>query len=76
MTKLGHVQRGGTPTVFDRLLATQLGAAAIDQLRRGAAGRLVGILGGRVATTPLGEVASKTKELDHGLLELARVLAD
>jgi 6-phosphofructokinase 1 len=76
VTKLGHVQRGGTPTVFDRLLATQLGAAAIDQLHLGAAGRLVGILGGRVATTPLGEVASKTKELDHGLLELARVLAD
>lgn len=75
VTKLGHVQRGGIPTVADRLLATQLGAAAVEHLDRGQAGVLMGLLEGRVATTPLVEVANKKKELDRGLLELARVLA-
>ncbi len=75
VTRLGHVQRGGVPTVFDRLLATQLGAAAVEQLSAGAAGALVGMLHGRVATTPLAEVAIKKKEFDRDLLNLARILS-
>lgn len=75
VTRLGHVQRGGVPTVFDRLLATQLGAAAVEQLSAGAAGALVGMLHGRVATTPLAEVAIKKKEFDRDLLNLARLLS-
>ena len=75
MTTLGHVVRGGTPTAFDRVLATRLGAAAVDQLARKEAGVLVGIIANQIAATPLAEVAGRTKPIDVGLLGLARVLA-
>lgn len=75
VTKLGHVQRGGAPGAFDRLLATRLGAAATDLLSRGEHGLLVGLLKGEIAATPLAEVVTNSKPLDLDLLELARVLA-
>lgn len=74
-TILGHVQRGGSPGAFDRLLATRLGAAATQCLARGEHGVLVGQLNGAVATTPLSEVAANRKPLDTSLFELAKVLA-
>jgi 6-phosphofructokinase 1 len=74
-TILGHVQRGGTPGAFDRLLATRLGAAAVDRLARGEKGVLVGLLGGQVAATPLEEVVATKKPLDLALFDLARMLA-
>lgn len=75
VTILGHVQRGGAPGAFDRLLATQLGAAAVDALARGEDGVLVGWVRGEVALTPLSEVAGRAKALDPQLLALAQVLA-
>ncbi|MBC8249306.1 MAG: 6-phosphofructokinase [Anaerolineales bacterium] len=75
VTTLGHVQRGGAPGAFDRLLATRLGAAATEQLARGERGLLVGLLKGEMAATPLAEVVANKKPLDLRLLELARVLA-
>lgn len=75
VTILGHVQRGGAPGAFDRLLATRLGAAAVGALARGEHGVLVGWIRGQVATTPLAEVAGKVKPLEPELLELARILA-
>jgi 6-phosphofructokinase 1 len=75
VTTLGHVVRGGAPTAGDRILATRLGAAAVDQLARGVSGVLVGVRGGDIITTPLAEVAGKTKGVNQELLELARVLA-
>jgi len=75
VTTLGHVVRGGVPTAADRVLATRLGAAAIDQLARGTPGVLVGVRGNDITTTPLAEVAGKTKGVDQELLALARVLA-
>lgn len=74
-TILGHVQRGGAPTAFDRLLATRLGAAAAAHLARGQHGVLVGLLQGEIAATPLADVVTYKKPLDPGLLELAGVLA-
>ena len=74
-TILGHVQRGGTPGAFDRLLATRLGAAAVERLAAGEKGVLVGLQRGQIATTPLADVVANKKPLDLGLLELARVLA-
>lgn len=74
-TILGHVQRGGTPTHFDRMLGTRLGTAAVDCLVRGEAGVLVGLGGKDVVTTPLAEVVGRTKPLDLSLLEMARILA-
>lgn len=75
VTTLGHVVRGGVPTAFDRVLATRLGAAAVDQLARGEPGVLVGLDRNEIAATPLADIAGKTKPIDRELLELARVLA-
>jgi 6-phosphofructokinase 1 len=74
-TKLGHVQRGGTPNVFDRVLATQLGAAAIDCFREGRHGVMVGLLNGRIATTELSLVATSRKVFDEDAFKLAGILA-
>ena len=75
MTRLGHVQRGGTPGAFDRILGSRLGAAAIDFIGRGESGCLVGIHRGEIVHTPLSEVAGRSKPVDTHLLELARALA-
>jgi 6-phosphofructokinase 1 len=75
VTKLGHVQRGGAPGLFDRMLGTRLGAAATEYLARGEYGILVGLLRGEIVATPLAEVVAGKKPLDLRLLELARVLA-
>lgn len=72
---LGHVQRGGTPTARDRILATKLGAAAIDALLDGNDGHMVGELRGETALTPLEDTWQKRKVLDRSLLELAQMLA-
>jgi 6-phosphofructokinase 1 len=74
-TILGHVQRGGRPTAYDRLLATRLGAGAIETLARGACGVLTGMRGGRLTATPFAEVVGRQKGLDPDLIKLARVLA-
>lgn len=74
-TILGHVQRGGTPTAFDRLLASRLGAAAATRLLRNEHGVLVGLQQGRIGSTPLAEVVGRQKPLDPDLLALLRTLA-
>lgn len=73
-TTLGHMQRGGAPTAYDRLLATRLGAGAVAALARGETGVLVGMIQSRVTTTPLAEVAGLQKPIDPELFVLAKVL--
>jgi 6-phosphofructokinase 1 len=75
VTTLGHVQRGGAPGAFDRLLATRFAAAATDHLERGEHGKLIGLVRGDVLSTPLEEIVGKTKPLDLDLLKLQKVLA-
>jgi 6-phosphofructokinase 1 len=72
---LGHVQRGGSPTARDRVLASKLGAVAVDALVNGKAGYMVGEFKGEIAFTPLRETWEKRKELDSNLLQLIKVLA-
>jgi 6-phosphofructokinase 1 len=74
-TVLGHVQRGSAPGAFDRMLASRLGAAAVERLDAGEHGVLVGLHGRQVGTTPLGDVIGRTKSVDPALLDLARTLA-
>ncbi len=74
-TTLGHVQRGGAPTAFDRLLGTRLGAGAVEALQQGKTGVVVGLQGNVVTTTPLEEVAGKTKSIDPKLFQLAHTLS-
>jgi 6-phosphofructokinase 1 len=75
VTTLGHVQRGGAPGAFDRLLATRFGVAAVRQVERNEYGVLVGLLKGEVSTTALEDVVANRKTLDLQLLEVARILA-
>ena len=74
-TILGHVQRGGTPTAYDRLLATRLGAGAVDALDKGISGVVVGMNQGVVSTTPYAEIVGKTKGISPELYQLAHVLS-
>ena len=75
VTTLGHVQRGGAPGAFDRLLGTRLAAHAVKQVAAGNFGVLCGQIKGEITTTPYDEVVSGTKPLDPALFELANVLA-
>jgi len=75
VTRLGHVVRGGAPGAADRVLATRLGDAAVGCLARGESGVLVGTLLGEIASTPLAEIAGRTRPAKAELLELARVMA-
>jgi len=75
VTRLGHVVRGGAPSAADRVLATRLGAGAVECHARGESGVLVGLSCGAIASTPLADVAGRMRPADASLLELARVMA-
>jgi 6-phosphofructokinase 1 len=72
---LGHIQRGGSPTAADRVLATSLGAAAVDALLSGKSGCMVGEVNNEIACTPLAETWEKKKPLNKRLVELARLFS-
>lgn len=74
-TVLGHVQRGGSPTPDDRILATRLGAEAARSLVRGRRGTMVGVQGGKAVHVDVAEAVERQQPLDADLLELAPILA-
>lgn len=74
LTVLGHIQRGGRPSAFDRLLATRLGAAAAQALFRGERGVMVGWRHDRAVAVPLEEAVAYRKEINRDLWELAAVM--
>ena len=73
-TILGHVQRGGAPGAFDRILASRFGNGAIEAIDRGETGVLVGLNKGKITTTPLADIVGKTKEISMEMVKLARIL--
>ncbi|MBI5418196.1 6-phosphofructokinase [Candidatus Poribacteria bacterium] len=73
VTVLGHTQRGGTPTPFDRVLATRYGIAAIDLVNIDRYGRMVAMVGGEITSIPLKEMASGIKTVDLELYKIAQV---
>lgn len=75
VTILGHLQRGGTPTAFDRMLASRLGAAAVDLLRSGCHGQALGLTAGEVRAIPYAEAVSGKKNIPEELYQLATILA-
>jgi 6-phosphofructokinase 1 len=75
VTRLGHVQRGGAPGVYDRMLATRFGCTAIERLAAGEIGVLVGLRNGSISTVPLAEAAGRAVPLDLQLLDIASALA-
>jgi len=74
-TILGHTQRGGNPTARDRILASELGAAAVRALLDGDTDKMVGRLDKAIVRTPLLDTWEKKKPFDQGLYDLARALA-
>jgi len=70
---LGHLQRGGSPTAFDRILATRFGIAAIDVVHEGRFGQMVAIKGNKIVSVPLKEVICKRKTVDLDLYNIASV---
>ncbi len=76
VTVLGHIQRGGSPTAHDRVLASRLGAAAAETLVAGTSGVMLGEVEGEIALTPLADAVEKRKPINRDLYELAGVLAE
>jgi 6-phosphofructokinase 1 len=73
VTVLGHIQRGGSPTAFDRILATRFGIAAIDLVKQEKFGFMVGLRGNRIVPVPFEEALAETKTVDAELYEIAKV---
>lgn len=75
VTVLGHIQRGGSPTAKDRILASRLGAAAVEALFGGTSGVMVGEVEGEVELTPLKDAVERKKEINRVLLDLVQILS-
>lgn len=73
VTVLGHLQRGGSPTVFDRVLATRLGVAAVDYIREGRFGHMPAIVGDKIVPVLLKDAVATNKTVTPDLYELARI---
>jgi 6-phosphofructokinase 1 len=75
ITVLGHIQSGGSPTTFDRVLASRLGAAAVEALADEDSGKMVGLCGDEICRIPLDNVVGEQRPLDPDLYRLAGVLS-
>lgn len=75
VTILGHIQRGGSPTVRDRMLASMLGYAAVKALKEGRHGVMAGMINKQIVYTPFEEAIKNRKGIILDLLEMSRVLA-
>jgi phosphofructokinase-like protein len=73
---LGHIQRGGSPTAFDRMLATRYGIGAIEAAHRGEWGRMVALKGNDITTVPLRDAIARTRLVPDELIEVALGLHD
>src|ERR1700728_385987 len=71
---LGHTQRGGTPTAYDRMLATRYGVAAIDLVHQGKFGRLVVLKGTQISDIPIADAIAKTRTVTPDLFEVIKSL--
>jgi len=75
VTVLGHIQRGGSPTSYDRILASTVGYEAVKALLNGRRGEMVGVINRQVAYTPFEKAIKHHKDINRNLLEMARVLS-
>jgi ATP-dependent phosphofructokinase / diphosphate-dependent phosphofructokinase len=73
VTKLGYVQRGGSPTPFDRILATRLGIKAYELIREGNFGQMAALRGNRIISASLDEAVANLKRLDEEIYRVAEV---
>lgn len=75
VTVLGHIQRGGSPSCMDRVLASRLGIAAVEGLLEGKTNLMAGLRSNKVVYTPIEEAIKKHNEIDKELIKVAKILA-
>jgi 6-phosphofructokinase 1 len=73
VTVLGHIQRGGSPTAFDRVLGTRFGVKAYELVKQRKFNRMVSLRGNEIVDVPLAEATGKLKTLDLNLYEIAKI---
>ena len=73
---LGHIQRGGSPTAFDRVLATRYGLGAIDMVHRGEFGQMAALRGNKIVSVPLAEAIATNRKVDQEILDAATGILD
>jgi 6-phosphofructokinase 1 len=73
-TVLGYIQRGGSPTVYDRVIASRMGARAIELLKENKYNRVVSLRCNELVDIDIEEAISMKKEMDLSLLELSKIL--
>jgi len=73
VTILGHIQRGGTPTPFDRILATRFGVKAVDMIKEKQFGKMAALIGSSITTSPIEEAVKEPKKVPVELYEIAKV---
>ncbi len=75
VTILGHIQRGGSPTAFDRIVASRMGEGAIEALMEGQRNVMIGIENGRIVYVPFSKAVKHHKEINRSKLELVKILS-
>lgn len=75
VTVLGHIQRGGSPSCFDRVLASRLGVFAIDALMNGESNVMIGIKNHQVLSVPFSEAIKKDTEIDYELIRVSDIVS-
>ena len=73
VTVLGHIQRGGSPTAHDRVLATRFGVAAVECVKNGDFGKMVALQGNKIIPIEINDAVSVTKTVDMKLYEIAKI---
>ena len=73
---LGHIQRGGSPSAFDRVLATRYGLGAIDMVHRGEFGQMAALRGNKIISIPLAEAIASNRKVDKEILDAATGILD
>jgi ATP-dependent phosphofructokinase / diphosphate-dependent phosphofructokinase len=73
---LGHIQRGGSPSAFDRVLATRYGLGAIDMVHRGEFGQMAALRGMKIVSIPLAEAIASNRKCDKEILDAAIGILD
>ncbi len=75
VTVLGHIQRGGAPSCYDRVLASRLGVGAVDALLRGETNLMIGIIHNKVVSVPFSEAIKEDNEIDEELIRVADIIS-
>ncbi|GAW88367.1 6-phosphofructokinase [Flavobacterium psychrophilum] len=72
---LGHMQRGGAPSCFDRVLASRLGVKAVESLLEGKSNYMVGLFQDKVSLTPLEQAIKAKSQIDKELLRVSEIMS-